>query len=245
VNHSEFSDFAKDRLLSITDNRVRQILWYVIECHFVFIGEKKQYSEEWVKEKTSYKFENFLKFRFVKDYLMRYKKRLREKTPELDKITFHCEPEEEYIDKNGIRRTDPIDIYINNVMVEVEEWNEENENIYFAIECKRIRKLSDARNYLKDTEDFAERDHTNLRLPFEGQMAFIENADLDHKKVADNINEKLKKSTTIQTLDMLTETKLHPSFPGSYRSKHKKNFNQQQAFSIYHLMFNYSGVVVE
>lgn len=243
MNHSEFSDFIKDRRSSKTDHRIRQILWYVIECHLIFIADKITYSQKGVKANTTHKFEDYLKFRLVEDYLIPHKKLLQASISELEEVTFLSETQKEYIDIDTKLKPDKIDIYINKIGLR-EVWKEEDENVYFAIECKRIRKLSHTTDYVKDIEKYANRNHTNLRLPFEGQMAFIENADLSHKKVTDNINEKLKKNTTIQTLNPLAKTNLHPSFTGSYLSKHKKNFAPKQTFSIYHLMFDYSGVVV-
>lgn len=244
MNHPNASRFVRKRRLLVTDRRIRQILWYVIECHLIFLGDKITYSQKWVKANTTHKFEDYLKFRLVEDYLVRHKKLLQVNISELEEITFSCETQKEYIDTDTKLKPDKIDIYINKIGLR-NLWKEEDENVYFAIECKRIKILSDTTDYVKDIEKFTKRNHTNLRLPFEGQIAFIENEKLNYKNVTDKINKKLKKSTAIKTLNPLTQTKLHASFTGAYLSKHKKNFGKKQTFSIYHLLFDYSGVVVK
>ncbi|HBS87089.1 MAG: hypothetical protein A2W91_02635 [Bacteroidetes bacterium GWF2_38_335] len=103
--------------------------------------------------------------------------------------------------------------------------------------------MSDTKNYFLDIEKFCTRDYIKLRLPFEGQISFIENPELTHSMISDEINKHLHSSTTITTSGYLKNVKLHNDFKSSYSSSHKRNFLKNERFSIYHLMFDYSGVV--
>ena len=72
---------------------------------------------------------------------------------------------------------------------------------------------------------------------------FIENNKLNHKLIKDEVNLILKQISTIKTDLFLQQEKLHSSIDGTYLSKHRRNFNQK-SFSIYHLMLDYSKVVI-
>lgn len=61
--------------------------------------------------------------------------------------------------------------------------------------------------------------------------------------ISDEVNDILKATLTINTDLFLLPEKLHSSVNGTYLSKHKRKHNNQ-AFSIYHLMFDYSNVVL-
>jgi hypothetical protein len=134
-----------------------------------------------------------------------------------------------YIDIDGKQKPDKIDVYINKLGLQ-NEWNENDENIYFTIECKRIKILSDAKNYIIDIDKFCNRNHSNLRLPFEGQIGFIENLKLNHSAISTGINNNLKIGTSINTMDYLKNIKLHNNFEGSYSSMHRKNFGSNDVF---------------
>ena len=119
-----------------------------------------------------------------------------------------------------------------------------DENIYFAIECKRIKILPDCEDYILDTEKFANRNYTNTRLPFEGQIAFIENNKLTHQSVSNEINRRLPKRTTLNTTQLLKIISKHSIFSGCYYSIHKKNYGVNELFDVFHLLFDYSPFVV-
>lgn len=229
---------------SLTTQRVQIILWYIIECYKIFQEENVKYSKKFVKENTTINFEDYLKFEFIDSYLTLNKNLLKDKLSDLENINFHAEVQERYIDSiDGKQKPDKIDIYINKIGL-ANEWKDIEENVYFAIECKRIKKLSDSKLYLQDIEKFSNRNYSNLRLPFEGQMAFIESPKLAHKSVSDDINKKLHSSSSIKTEKYLTPTLFHNSFDGSYISKHIKNYDKS-LFTIFHLMLDYSSIVVE
>jgi hypothetical protein len=161
---------------------------------------------------------------------------------ELDEINFSYESEKEYTDlRDNKQKSDKIDIYINKLGLS-NLWKEPDENVYFAIECKRIETLYDSTKYIKDIEEFTNRKYRNLRLPFDGQLAFIENQSITHTQLYEDINRKLNKKKTISPLKPVF---IHAEFDGAYLSKHKKNTTKQTPFSIYHLLLNYSNIVVE
>jgi hypothetical protein len=238
--------FVKSRRNSITQQRIKQILSYVLECHKIFLDDGITYSKSEIRSLGTVTFEDHLKFEFVENYLVKNKILLRNKISELEDINFACETQQRYIDVRDTKtKPDKIDIYINKLGLKSVLQNEEDENVYFAIECKRIKTIYDTKDYILDIENkFVSRNHINFRLPFEGQIAFIENENLTHKIISDEINSILKKTNTIITDYFLMPEKLHRTIEGTYSSKHKKNFGNKNSFLIYHLMFDYSKVVL-
>jgi hypothetical protein len=237
--------FVVNRKNAITEKRIKIILWYVVECYLLTLRDNKRYSKIWVKNHTSYKFENYLRNRLVEDYLIKNKDLLKQKTLTLNDINFTYETEKEYIDsQDNKQKSDKIDIYINKLGLR-DAWKENDENIYFAIECKRIEKLSDTSGYISDIEKFSNRNYLNTRLPFEGQLAFIENSLITHIQLSDEINKKLKEKTPIITNNFLSPLTIHFQFNGTYLSAHKRNTDKQKSFSIFHLLFDYSNIVVD
>lgn len=113
--------------------------------------------------------EDFLRNRLVDDYLENELYLIEGGT---DRFTVNKEVSEEYrglVDDE--LHNDPIDIHIVDKAQKVSWGN--NTKPYFAIECKRIK--SSISEYVKDTQKFTERNYSKLRLPFEGQLGFIEN----------------------------------------------------------------------
>jgi len=49
----------------------------------------------------------------------------------------------------------------------------------------------------------------------------------------------------IITISTLNPHTVHPDFEASYLSKHKRNYGKNDEFSIYHLLFDYSKIVVD
>ncbi|MDR2651620.1 MAG: hypothetical protein LBC68_04825 [Prevotellaceae bacterium] len=231
--------------ITITEKRLKIILWYVVECYLLTLKDGKKYSKIGVKKHTSYKFENYLRTRLVEDYLIKNKDLLKQKTLALNDINFTYETEKEYIDSQDNKlKSDKIDVYINKLGLKG-VWKENDENIYFAIECKRIEKLSDTNDYISDIEKFSNRNYLNTRLPFEGQLAFIEKSSITHIQLSDEINKRLNEKTIIITNNFLNPISIHPQFRSTYFSVHKRNTDTQRSFSIFHLLFDYSNIVVD
>jgi hypothetical protein len=78
-------------------------------------------------------------------------------------------------------------------------------------------------------------------LPFEGQIAFIENSTITHIQLKDKINEKLPTEITENPLNVVF---ISNKYDGTYLSKHKRN-SSQHIFSIYHLLLDYSNIVID
>jgi len=244
---SEDYVFALNRKTSVTEKRIKVILWYILECYSLIIKKNEKYSQNWVKNNTSFKFENYLRNRLVEDYLIANKNLLRQKIPALNDINFSYETEKEYIDtQDNKQKSDKIDIYINKLGLQ-KEWKEQDENVYFAIECKRIRNLdSDIAGkygYISDIKKFTIRNHIKTRLPFEGQIAFIENQNINHTTLRKKINDILLNLNSIITDSFLNSVVLNDKYNGTYLSIHQQNMSKQN-FSIYHLFLSYSTIVI-
>lgn len=233
---------SRQNPLAITRKRIEDIVWYSVECYKFLITEAPIYSKKYVKENTTYSFEDYLKMEFVDNYLIKNKKLLTSKVSALEEINFEYEPVKRYTDMSGVEKSDKIDIYINKIGLK-NYLNAEDEHAYFVFECKRINQLSDTAAYISDIQKFADRKHQVLRLPFEGMIAFIESVSISDVQLADETNKRLKASGNIKTSQYLTATTLYKDFAGRYDSSHKKNYDEKEQFSIFHLLFDYSKYV--
>jgi len=242
---SSAANFIQNRTFSITQNRIKCILSYVCECYRLCAIEKTTdpYSISLVRAKSTIPFEDFLKFELIDNYLNVNNHILNAKISRLEEVHFASETQERYIDTDDKEKPDKIDIYVNRIGLQ-NQWKSKNDNIYLAIECKRIKQLSDTTAYVGDIEKMTNRNYKNVRLPFEGQLAFIENPRLNHTVVSNTINDKLKKSITIKTNKYLILEKLHSKINSTYVSGHLKNFNGKLPFWIYHLLLDYSKMVI-
>lgn len=239
----EASIFVSNRKQSITANRIKNILWYIGECYILLRNDKAKYSKTYVKEHTAIHFEDFLRFRLVEDYLAKNKNLLKARTSDLDEISFTSETQKEYIDQTDYKqKTDKIDIFINKLGL-AQTWGENEDKIYFAIECKRISNLSDTSRYIGDLLKFTNRSYIEIRLPFEGQLGFIESHSLSDRQIVEEINGKLRHASHITTERPLRPCPIHPDIPGTYKSIHRRNTNKKETFSIYHIFLDYSGIV--
>lgn len=192
------------------------------------------------------KHEDFLRNRLVDDYLKKELNLLKNGTL---RFTTNKETSEEYISLlDNELHNDPIDIQI--VLKDralQESWGK-GENVYFAIECKRIRNAKSISEYVKDTKKFTEREYTKLRLPFEGQLGFIEHKTWYYSKVSQLIEDNLESNVDIKTIvDIKTNKLLKPhkiknGYDGSYLSQHKKKNDTK--FSVFHLFFDYSNLTI-
>lgn len=232
----------KNESWSIVKYQVEQIMRYVIDCYICMLCDAPKFSMSGMKETTTYKFEDYLSDRFVDDYLRVRKDEYFSQTL-LNQIIFTKQSSENYTDCNTkLKQPDFIDIYITNL--QLDKVLSSNPQPYFAIECKRIRKSGSIDEYISDIKKFADREHSQTRLPYEGQIAFIENPKFSHCLVAQNINKKLQSKESIETIQVLKSKVIHEGFEGSYYSKHFKNFGENNGFAIYHLLFDYTKIVI-
>lgn len=244
---SDASQFIQNRKdsFSITNKRITQIISYVCECYEICVKDKiiAPYSISKHSRNSTLTFEDFLKFDLIDNYLNVNKHLFKERVTELEEIHFSAETQERYTDSlDSKQKPDKIDIYVDRLGLH-NEWVTHNNQVYFAIECKRIKILSDTKAYIGDIKKVTNRNHTNLRLPFEGQIAFIENTKLDHTMVVKKANSILGKDSEILTLQYLKFQNFHSTFKATYSSIHTKNFGENKSFWVYHLLFNYSDIV--
>jgi|SRR5690606_15203985 len=240
------ADNFKPNVNKLTEYRVRSVMKYIIYCYQQTLLDKKKYD---YSKRGRIAQEDYLRNGLVNDYLSKsnnktYYKNCISDNPFVE-ITFHPEETKTYIDsETKEERNDKIDISIYESGIQ-ELWSKKTDDeIKFAVECKRINGYDDCKEYIKDIKKFTERPQTTFRLPIEGQIAFIENSSLTHNLVVVDINKKLKGNSTISTLDYLKHHEISDSFLSSYESRHRKNFDNKDVFKIYHLLFDYSSIVL-
>jgi len=230
----------------LTEYKIRLVMKYIIFCYHQTISDKKQYD---YSKRGKIAQEDYLRNGLINDYLSKSynKKYFKENISDnpFVEITFHPEENKTYIDgETNQERNDKIDISIWESDIQNLWSSKTDDEIKFAVECKRINDFNDCKEYVKDINKFTERLQTTFRLPIEGQIAFIENAELNHNLVSDDINKKLNKHTSITSLDCLKHLLISDSFEGSYKSSHLKKFNNKESFKIYHLLLDYSNIVL-
>lgn len=228
------SNYTKNRKsLALTQKRVKQILVCIISSYEKIISEGVIFD---YSKRGKIKRENYLRNRLVDDYLEKELYLIDLETTE--EFTINKEVSEEYrslIDKE--LHDDPIDIHVVDKALK-KSWGK-NTKPYFAIECKRLGLISD---YINDTKKFTERSYTRLRLPFEGQLGFIENPKWDHLHISKLINKNLSNKANIKTTKLLESFILKENFDSSYLSKHEKV--DKTPFIIYHLFLDYSKIIL-
>ena len=244
--NKDATNFIRNRkvVVSITYNRIVHIVNYVIDCYLLLANSSVQYSKSEISRTSTISPEDYLKMNLVDRYLIPNKELIIAQCKDLETINFHYEPQKRYVDvTDNKEKPDKIDIYINRLGLQ-DKWNEEDEHIYFAIECKRMSKLSDCATYLTDTQKFVNRDYDKLRLPFEGQLAFVENSKLTPILISEELNKRLTNISTITTTKPLDIENLKYSKHSCYTSLHKRNYKRKDNFKIFHLFFDYSKILV-
>jgi len=230
----------KNKTGGVIKSRIDQIIWYVIDCYLCMLEERPQYSILKIKGTTTYKFEDYITSEFVENYLTR--RVASSPISQLNEVIFNTETTKKYIDTQDLKeKPNKIDIYITNLQLDNELCSYPKP--YFAIECKRILTSSSFNEYITDIKKFSDRIQT--RLPYEGQIAYIENPKYPHKVTVENINKKLKIHKSIKTIQYLTPQVIHEDFEGSYISKHLKEFGEGNVFAIHHLMFDFTKMVID
>lgn len=117
------------------------------------------------------------------------------------------------------------------------------EDIYYAIECKRLTTYSDKINaYIKEgILRFINLDYSK-GLPLAGMIGYIE--DGDPEEIVRKINNKLRlKFAQIETLKELDKHNINDKFKFSYHSRHLKD-DVIGEIDIYHLMLEYSCLIL-
>ncbi len=231
---------SRSNKFAITENRIKNIFWYVVECYNILLNDRVIYSKSWCEANTRYHFEDYLKMEFVDNYLIKNKSIIQNRISVLEEINFSYEIVKRFTDSEGIEGSDKIDIYINKLGLQ-NLWKDDDEHIYLAIECKRINQLSDCSKYISDIQKFCDRNYKHIRIPFEGMLAFIEDKSISHERISNEVNERLINNDYITTTSYLTKENVNSTFDGGYRSVHGKKFENKATFSIFHLLFDYSS----
>ncbi len=240
------ADNFKSNVNKLTEYRIQLIIKYIIYCYQKTLADNKKYD---YSKRGKISQESYVRNGLVNDYLAKtynkeyFKKHISD-NPFVE-ITFHPEETKTYIDSvTNEERDDKIDISICESEIQKLWSKKTDDEIKFAIECKRINDYNDCNEYIKDIKKFTERNQTTFRLPIEGQIAFIETSSLNHNLVAENINKKLEDSSSILTLDCLKHYQINDLFQGSYKSRHRKKFQEKEPFKIYHLLLDYSSIII-
>jgi hypothetical protein len=230
---------------NLTEFRVKLVMRYLLYCYSRMVDDKKTYN---YSKKGKLKQEDFLRNGLVDDYLMQKENKNYYKTQISDnpnsEIWFSKEENQVY-DASGELSDDYIDISIKENKLSEILSNETNDEIKFAVECKRISNKGDCKEYIGDIQKFADRSYTTFRLPYEGQIGFIEDDKLTHVLVSKELNAVLKVSKTIKTSKFLASMSLDDSLDCSYSSTHERNHKLNTSFSIFHVLLDYSGIVVK
>lgn len=226
-------NFSKNRKrLSLTQLRIKKILICVINSYEKIISDGVVYD---YSDKGRIKEEDYLRNRLVDDYLEYELSSIEIGT---NNFTVNKEVSEEYRSfLDGQLHDDPIDIHI--VDYALKNFWEQKTKPYFAIECKRL--VNSVSGYVNDTKKATERGYSRLRLPFEGQLGFIENNSWKHNTVVGLINKNLNSNSSIETTRNLAAFVLKDNFSASYISEHMKK--NKTLFSVYHLFFDYSKII--
>jgi hypothetical protein len=243
LNASNF----KLRSERLTQKRVEMVMRYVIYCYQKMINEGRTYEKaSFLNESnTRYNLEEGLSEKIVEDYLgiwdnLNYYKNYISDKPDVH-LYFNYEPKQSYTQNNTIK-DDFIDIKIQESGLS-EIWGStgNQQQIHLAIECKVIE--NGYSEYVSDIKKMCDRSFNTPRLNFEGQIAYITNPSYTHSAVAIGVNKNLSTNSQIDTTQELINNVIEQNFDATYLSLHKRNHNNQQ-FSIYHLMFDYSKVVI-
>jgi hypothetical protein len=231
----------------LTQKRVEMIMQYIIYCYDKMLSDGKKYSKSAKLNLlgTKYNLEEYLNEKLVEDYLGNsdnrqfYKENISD-SKHID-LVFNCESKQTYTE-NEIRKDDFIDIKVNETELS-DIWGKAGikEQIHLAIECKIIE--NGYSEYVSDIEKMCARKFNTLRLPFEGQIAYMNNSKYTHNSVSNGIKNNLSNHRKIKTNQPLIQKSIKNSFKASYLSKHFRNHNNEE-FSIYHLLFDYSNIII-
>jgi hypothetical protein len=237
--------FATPRKKQNAKEMFLQILGYISVCYDKQLASGVTYSKKVIKESTYHgdKVENALNVKLAK---------FCEENKSLLPFNFGVafEYHREYQDLNGNTKLDRIDIAFLNLGLGFVEITDEE--IYFAIECKRVNKMnfdtqkpkSNISEYVIETDKFLESRNYKHRFPFEGMVGYVESiAEQSIPEMIDEIHTELAvKTTTTQNLQKFYLP--NSDFKYCHLSKHTKNDENKTNKEIYHLFLDYSTMVV-
>lgn len=229
----------------LTEFRIKLVMKYVTHCYLQMIADGRKYD---LSKRGRLQKEDYLRNGLVDDYLSKkqYKDYYKDFISDNPNVEIYFQKEENQVYQIGESLSDDyIDISVKETKLSDILSGETGDEIKFAIECKRIKAPNDYNEYIKDIQKFVDRPFTSYRLPFEGQIAFIENDKLPHNQVFIKLNERLKITSTINTIEYLNSLEFHSGYDGCYCSKHKRNYTTNNNFSVFHLLLDYGNIVID
>jgi hypothetical protein len=242
--------FVQKRATKHSKKLFLYVLEYVVFCYKCLRrnNAEKQvcYSKSYCRNHTSFFFEDWLKVRLIEDYLQQLRSYFHYSG--IKDIRFESETEKIYKDGTGKIKKDKIDIYITNLGLQRYWANADivEEDLYFTIECKRLRdtsKNAEESGYLSDIRKFVEREY-KFRFPFTGMVGFVEKGSMPIEDIINDINKRLQKSSTIHTTQELTPFEVK-DFQYCRLSKHRNIFLLNRSIEVYHLFLDYSRIIIE
>lgn len=240
--NSDVPQFFLKRKIQYPERIFRMVSDYLIFCYFKLLTSKIVYSKEYISKHTSTPIENFLRDRFLYEFIQKSKKEYRLVNPDYYKVIanfLYFAEVQTLFHKEAKLRASKIDIFVTNLSNELLGKNVV-EQIYFDFECKRLNKNLKKEYVSHGIERYLERDFEN-GFPFTGMIGFVEDGSIDQIVNDINIILKKQKKSTFSNIEYLKYVKLNNSFKKSYKSKHLKSNSSE--FSIYHLLFDYSNIL--
>lgn len=229
----------------VTKTLFLNILQYMVFCYNKLLSDNVKFSKQACKENTSLKFEDYLKFRFIDNYLNRPTNKRDCTIYDIQTITFQAEVEKLYT-INNYTQGDKIDIFVSNLSLNHFGNNVAQEDIYFAFECKRLANTSKNNDYINDIVKFVERSY-NFRLPYNGMIGFVEKYNPSVDSIISDIENKLQKHQSIKSIasngNILQKFPIQNIVYGRY-SMHNHNY-QNHKIEIGHLFLDYSKMVIQ
>lgn len=218
-------------------NKFKSVLKLVIFSYNKIIQDRKKVyrNSEGIDIANGMALENSLTNMLVKEYLQDHN--IKEMF-NLQLCGFFTEPAEINEDNKTLGF---IDIMVTNVSSEFSGRNEEN--IYYAFECKRINNSNYAKYVDEGILRFIECKYSK-DMTFAGMIGYFEtnNPDIEDiiKKINTNLNNKFN-SGKLVNLSSLKKFSLVDDFEHSYISNHERKDNN--SIDLYHLILDYDIIV--
>jgi len=228
----------------VTKTMFLNIQQYMVYCYDKLFSDNVKYSKKTCKESTSLKFEDYLKFQFIDNYLNQPANKRECNIYDILTITFQAEVEKLYAIDN-YTQTDKIDIFVSNLNLDYFGQDTAQEDIYFAFECKRLANNSKNNDYINDIVKFVEREY-KFRLPYNGMIGFVEKYNNSIEAIISDIEHRLQKHSSIKSIsfnDSILQIDQAKNDSYSRYSVHKHN-TQKLQIEIGHLFFDYSKIVI-
>jgi len=247
--------FIKKRRNKNARKLFHKVIKYFVFCYLKSIHDKVTYSLAYIEKDTKIKVEDFLKDRFVIDYLRKRENKLAYqeqlfvqsgmKIRDIENLLFFPETEVEYV-QGSFLRNDKIDVLVTNLPLDDYWADVDNESIYFVFEFKRLKNTSKNPAYLTDTEKFVNRKYSQFRFPYNGMVGLVEKSSISINEIIEDLEEKLQKHSIIKSIPNKGKI-LKPfnliGFEKCKISSHQHN-SEARTIDVIHMFFDYSKIIV-